>query len=133
MEQEKINKQIFDRIEYLEKMVFGAKIKDKILGKNKAVFLEADFSMGKRAFIKKYGKGLSGPKKFVLMLAYLSKGKIGGEVKIEDIKKNWNKMTSLFEGEFNTYYSTMAKDNNWADSKKHGVWFLVKDWKNIFA
>lgn len=133
MEQEQINKQIFDRIENIEKIVFGTKTKNKISGGGKAVSLEMDFNMGKRAFIKKYGKGLSGPKKFVLMLAYLAKGKIDGEVKIEDIKKNWNKMTSLFEGEFNTYYSTMAKDNNWADSKKYGIWFLVKDWKSIFS
>lgn len=100
---------------------------------------EVDFDMNERAFIKKYSKGLSGPRKFVLILAYLVKGKIGEEKPIVEIKKHWNKMTALFKtrrgetGKFNTYYSTTAKDNNWVDSKKYGFWHLISNWTEIFS
>lgn len=130
MVQEQINKQIFGRLEKLENEVFKSKTKNS---QPEAEFSKIDFDMSKRAFIKKYGKRLSGPKKFVLMLSCLVKGKVGGEISMEEIKKHWDKMTSLFGGKFNTYYSTTAKDNNWADSKKHGTWFLTKDWQNIFS
>jgi len=50
-----------------------------------------NFSMNKRAFIKKYSKGMSGPKKFVLILAYLVKGEIGKEKSLDEIKKHWKK------------------------------------------
>jgi len=133
MNQKEINKQIFKRLEKLEQIVFKIKQKDKVQHENQTNFFKIDFNISKRAFIKKYSKGLSGPKKFVLMLACLVRGKIGDETSIKEIKKNWNKMTSLFEGKLNSYYSTTAKDNNWADSKKHGVWFLTKDWKKIFS
>lgn len=130
MTQEQINKQIFRRLEKIEHTVFVPKTKKSNMRKVKTT--KIDFNISKRAFIKNYGEGLSGPKKFVLMLAYLTKGKIGDEKSIEEIKNNWNKMTSLFECEYNSYYSITAKDNNWADSKKYGIWFLVKDWEKIF-
>ncbi|MDP2947459.1 MAG: hypothetical protein Q8N88_05075 [Nanoarchaeota archaeon] len=93
---------------------------------------KVDFDMSERAFIKKYSKGMSGHKKFVLILTYLVKGKIGEEKLVGEIKKHWNKMTTLLGGEFNAYYSTTAKDNNWVDSKNYGFWFLTKHWKEIF-
>lgn len=133
MTQEQINKQIFARLEKIERIIFESK-KNKNARKNKGDNnTEINFGLSERAFMKKYGKDLSGPKKFVLLLAYFVKGKIGEEISIEEVKKKWEKMTSLCGGKFNTYYSTTAKDNNWADSKKYGVWFLTKDWKEIFA
>jgi len=113
-------------------------ISEKKIQQSKYFSGEIDFDMNERAFIKKYGKGMSGPKKFVLILAYLVKGEVGKEKSIKEIRKHWSKMTSLLKnrrgekGEFNTYYSTTAKDNNWVDSKKYGFWFLTEDWKKIF-
>ena len=88
--------------------------------------------MGERAFIKKHSKSISGPKKFVLILAYLVKGEIGKEKSLEEIKRHWNKMTSLLKGKFNPFYSVTAKDNSWVDSKKYAFYFLTSDWKEIF-
>jgi len=111
----------------------------KLPGTTAAIPTKSDFDMSERAFIKKYSKRISGgPKKFVLILAYLVKGEIGKEKSIEEIKKHWNKMTSLLKkkgekGEFNSYYSITAKDNNWVDSKKHGFFHLTNDWTKIFS
>lgn len=100
--------------------------------RSKAFSVEVDFNMNERAFIKKYGKGMSGPRKFVLILAYLVKGKVGQEKSLSEIENHWNKMTSLVRGKFNRFYSARAKENNWVDSKKTGFYQLTSDWKKIF-
>ena len=110
----------------------------KSLGTELAVSMRINFNMNKRAFIKKYGKGMSGPKKFVLILAFLVKGEIRKDKSIREIKKHWNKMTFLLKkkgekGVFNAYYSTTAKDNNWVDSKKSGLYHLTPSWIGIFS
>ncbi len=133
MTQEQINKQILARLEKIERAIFKSKKNGGAENKKSYDNVKIDFELSERAFVKKYGKDLSGPKKFVLLIAYFVKGKIGEEISIEKIKKKWEKMTSLCGGKFNTYYSTTAKDNNWADSKKYGIWFLTKDWKEIFV
>jgi len=51
---------------------------------------------------------------------------------LEEIKRHWNKMTSLLKGKFNPFYSVTAKDNSWVDSKKYAFYFLTSDWKEIF-
>jgi hypothetical protein len=97
-----------------------------------------NFDMNKKAFIKQYGKGLSAPRKFVLLLAYLVKGEISKEKSTEEIKKHWNKLKSVLKNQkkekmkFNTYYVDVAKSNNWIDSKKHGFYYLTSDWEEIF-
>jgi hypothetical protein len=70
-----------------------------------------DFSLNERAFIKKHAKGLSGPKKFVLLVAYLAKGQASKAVTIKELTKNWNRMTSsnLLGGKFNPFYTNVAK------------------------
>jgi hypothetical protein len=89
---------------------------------------EIDFSLPERAFIKTHSKGLSGQKKFVLLLAYLVEGKIGAEVLLSDIQSHWNKMTSHL-GEFNRAHSLRAKDSGWVDTKRKGAYFLCQRWK----
>ena len=107
-------------------------ISEKKIQQSKCFSGEIDFDMNERAFIKKYGKGMSGPKKFVLILAYLVKGKVGQEKSLSEIENHWNKMTSLVGGKFNRFYSARAKENNWVDSKKTGFYQLTSDWKKIF-
>ena len=133
MKQGQSNVEIMKRIEKLEAVVFGPKKTVAKLSKSAGLAFDLDFGINNRAFVKKYSKRLSGPKKFILILSYLAKGQTKTEVSIDKIKKDWGKMKSLFGGEFNAFYSTTAKDNNWANSEKHGLWFLTKDWKNIFS
>ena len=90
---------------------------------------ELDFTMSTRAFIKRYAKGMSGPKKFTLLLAHLAKGDANKSIKFDLIKKHWKK--GLFGGEINTFYSTQAKDKDWVDSKKKEEYSLRPSWKEI--
>jgi len=96
---------------------------------------DIDFTKPIRPFIKLYSKGMSGPKKFSLLLAYLVKGDTKKEVSLEEIEKQWNRMTSpsLLGMEFNRFYSGQAKDNDWVDSKKTGVYYLRPSWKEILS
>lgn len=91
---------------------------------------ELDFTMSARAFIKRYAKGMSGPKKFTLLLAHLAKGDADKSIKFDVIKKHWKK--GLFGGEINSFYSTQAKDKDWIDSKKKEEYNLRPSWKEIF-
>jgi len=94
---------------------------------------DLDFDVHERAFVKTHARGLSGPKKFVLLVAYLAKGKVGTEVSVKEVEKRWNKMTAsnLLDGEFNTYYSTTGKENGWVNTKKQGVYVLRPSWTQV--
>jgi hypothetical protein len=92
-----------------------------------------DFSLNERAFVKKYARSLSGMKRFVLLVAYLAKGKHGAEVSLKDVQKNWNKMkgADLLGGRFNTKYSTTAKDTGWVNSPRYAVYTLQPSWVEV--
>jgi len=94
-----------------------------------------DFTMPIRPFVKKYAKGMSGPKKFTLILAYMVKGDKSIQISLESIKNSWDKMTSgsLLGMKFNRFYSGQAKDNDWVESKKSGNYNLRPSWMDIFA
>jgi len=93
-----------------------------------------DFSVNERNFIKTHAKGLSGPKKFVLMLAYLTKGKVGLDTPVSAVRSRWGKMTAqnLMGYDFNVKYPNEAKTQGWVDSKKNGVYHLREKWTEIF-
>lgn len=92
-----------------------------------------DFTVNARAFVKAHARGLSGQKKFVLLLSYLAKGKVGEEVELKNIQKHWNRMTAptLLGCKFNTFYSNTAKDNGWVNTRKAGVYVLASSWKKV--
>jgi len=90
-----------------------------------------DFSMSLRAFAKKFGKGLSGPKKFVLLVAYLAKGKSATTVQLAAVEKTWNKLTSQLGGKFNNAYATRAREGDWVDTEKSGAYRLRPSWAEI--
>lgn len=94
-----------------------------------------NFNLNIRHFVKQRAKTLSGPKKFVLILAYLAQGKTDKEVSLNDVEKAWGKMTSktLLAMEFNRFYPTSAKESGWIDSTKKGFYHLTKSWQQIFA
>lgn len=94
---------------------------------------QLDFSIPIRAFIKKYAKGMSGPKKFTLLLTYLVKGDSTKIVKLIEIKKYWNRMTksSLLGMKFNLFYPSQARENDWVETKKQAEYSLRPSWRNI--
>lgn len=93
-----------------------------------------DFSKPIRPFIKQHAGGLSGPKKFTLVLAYLAGGDAGKKVALEDIHTCWSRMTArgLLGMKFNRFYSATAKDNDWVNTEKNGLYHLRPSWKDIF-
>ena len=90
-----------------------------------------DFDKPLRPFIKQYARGLSGPKKFVLLLSRLAGGELRKEIDIEAIQKHWNKMKakSLLGLEFNHFYPARAGENDWVETKKKGFYNLRPNWK----
>ena len=93
-----------------------------------------DFEKPVRAFIKAHANNLSGTKKFVLLVARLAQGDLRKEVSLQEVQKQWKRMTSksLLGMDFNTFYSTEAREKDWVDSKKKGLYNLRPSWKDIF-
>lgn len=124
--------QIISRIEKLEKAVFGRHGEGGGKIKKRKGMLSIDFSLNLRAFAKRYAASKSGPKKFVLLVAYFSKGQVGSNVKVHDIKKEWDKMRGKnMLGKFNRFYSNQAKTQGWLDSKEYSTYCLTKEWKEV--
>jgi len=138
---QKILKQILNRLENLEdrvKKLESLKGEDaqfkraKRVPENKRLI---NFDINARAFVKKYVKGMSYPKKFTLLIAYLSKGKISIEVSLRNVEKLWRRMTAkdLLKAKFNRSYSTKAKTQGWIkEGTKPGFYCLTSNWMNIF-
>ena len=93
--------------------------------------IQLDFDRPLRPFMKSYSKGLSGPKKFVLLLSCLAKGDLRKEVSLREIQGHWNRKTSLLEMNFNRFFPAQAKDNDWVESKKKGLYNLRPIWRDI--
>ena len=87
-----------------------------------------DFTLPTRAFIKRYARGLSGARKFTVLLAALAGGKAGVEVSFKEIQKTWNRMTEPLGGKFNPAHTTRAKDKGWVDTPKTGFYILRPSW-----
>ncbi len=124
-------KEIINRIEKLEKAVFGnGKKAKKIHPKTSA--LDINFSINERNFVKKYAVDKSGPKKFTLLLAYLVNGEVDKNFELSEIKNRWNKMSAKsMLGKFNMFYPNDAKNRGWINSKEYGKYNLTKEWKNV--
>ena len=94
------------------------------------------FDMNERAFVKRHATNLSGgPKKFVLVLAFLAKGDTSKEVSLNQIEQMWNRMKSkaLLGMKFTRFFPSTAKENGWVNSQKRGFYNLDRSWKNIFV
>lgn len=91
-----------------------------------------NFKINSRAFFKKYGKGLSGPKRFVLVVAYLGKGNKQSNITSDEVKNCWNKHQKLLGGRLTTgVYGTRAKEDGWLDAAKNGSFHLADSWQEI--
>ena len=84
-----------------------------------------------RNFAKEYSKRMGGPQRFTLLLAKMSRGKIGTPIDLKEIANTWGKMTALL-GKYNGAYATRAKEYGWVDSPKMGSYVLTSTWKTIF-
>lgn len=127
---------LITRIDRLEAEVFGAKFKHTKESANisaKTKNPKLDFSINIRAFVKRFVADKSGPKKFVLLLAYLAKGEAGKNVVLGDIRKEWNKMSGKnLLGKFNRFYPNEAKTQGWVDSKEYGTYCLADSWQESY-
>lgn len=120
--------QILSRLEKLETAVFTKKNEKKV---KKQTFESLNFSLNIRAFAKRYGTGSSGPKKFVLLVAYLAKGDLANNIDLGTIKKEWDKMSAkTMLGKFNRFYSSEAKNQGWVDSREYGTYCLTDEWQS---
>lgn len=125
---------LITRIERLEAEVFGNKTRPNKVNEKKAIRknTKLDFSINIRAFVKKFANEKGGPKKFVLLLAFITKGKVGQDVALIDIRKEWNRMSGKnMLGKFNRSYTNEAKIKCWVNTKKHGTYCLTENWQEI--
>ena len=108
--------------------------KEPHYAKKKSSLKSLDFSMGIRGFVKRHAKGMSGPKKFTLLLAYLAKGDLKKTIPFVEIKRHWNNLTakSLLGMEFNSFFPSSAKESDWVKTEKNGSYNLRPSWKAIF-
>jgi len=134
--QKKFEDIVIHRIKRLETAVFGVKNSPE---QNKrsvenSMEMEIDLEMPIRAFMKKYARSKSGPKKFTLLLSRLSKGNLDKEVSLKELERIWNRMAgkSLLGGKFNRFYPAEARDKDWVDLRKKGTYSLRPSWRNIF-
>lgn len=95
--------------------------------------IDFDFEIPLRPFIKRHARGLSGPKKFVLLLAWLTKGDENKEIPLVELRARWDKMkgASLLGFKFNRFYSAEAYENNWVEKTKRGMYKLQLGWHKI--
>jgi hypothetical protein len=92
---------------------------------------QLDYGLNERAFMKAHGR-MSGQRKFVLLTAYIARGKVGAEVTLGDIQRLWKRMTARL-GRFNLSYTIRAKENGWVNTRKKGVYMLTTSWKGALA
>lgn len=123
--------EIKDRLEKLERAVFGSEAKEV---STEVRVNGLDFSLNQRAFIKKYSSGFNGKEFFTLILAYLSGGKELAPVDISQIKTVWKSCAGIIGAPYASTFSTRAKENGWADAAKdtRGSYMLGKHWQDIF-
>jgi hypothetical protein len=89
------------------------------------------FSLNSRAFMNKYARGMTGSRKFTLLLAHLAQGKVDQEISRERVASEWNRMKSVLGGPYNGAHATRAKAEGWIDSAKWGHYQLSDSWKEV--
>ncbi len=93
---------------------------------------EINFSQGERPFFKNnINKKMNGQKKFTFVVAYLAKGKLNKKIKLVEVENTWKKAKKFITTGFHSEYGTRAKDDEYLDSPKQGVYILTSKWKNI--
>ncbi len=59
---------------------------------------------------------------------------MGKKVSLEEVERQWSRMTAkgLLGIKFNRFYSAKAKDNDWVNTEKNGLYHLRPSWQSIF-
>jgi len=91
-----------------------------------------DLSLPRRAFLKRYAEG-GGPRKFTVLLAHMTQGESGVEVKREDIEREWHRNKGVLGGPLQNIYSTRSKEKGWTDSPKRGSFVLRPEWRGALG
>jgi len=91
---------------------------------------EPDFELPVRAFVKRYAKNLSGPRKYAVLVARLSGGTLGQAVSPREVERQWRSMTEPMGGDYNAAYASRAKNEGWVDAPDRNSIVLLKDWTN---
>jgi len=92
---------------------------------------ELDFSLPVRPFMNEYADGLSGSKKFTLLVAHFAKGEVDALVDRAEVVDAWNKMIGLLGGKFNGAHESRAKDSGWVYVPASGQLALLKKWRQV--
>lgn len=108
----------------------SAAAKRRVAKAPRVVSARSDFSKPARAFMHLHGRNRSGHEAFALLMAWMTKGETGKEVRVEDLRREWDRMRGVLGG-FATIYATRAKDNAWVDSPERGVFVLLPDWEEL--
>lgn len=98
---------------------------------NRASSASLDFDLEPRPFMKRYGGGLSGPERLILLVAHFAKGVINSPVARTEVVRQWGKMKALMGGSYNGAYDTRARDTAWLRSPKAGVFELREGWEKV--
>jgi hypothetical protein len=94
---------------------------------------DMDLALPVRAFVNRYAKGLSGPRKFTLLVGRLCNGEVGTSVSAQAVERHWNSMKELMGGPYNPAYSTRSKNEGWVDTPERGKVVLLMDWKHALT
>jgi len=92
-----------------------------------------DFSLPRRAFLKKHASG-GGPRKFAILLAHMTGGKTGIEVTRDAVEKEWARNKGVLGGDFQDMYTTRSKGEGWTDAGKvRGTFVLRAEWRGALT
>jgi len=95
---------------------------------------DIEVTLGIRPFLKRHVTAkTSGPKKFVILLAWMAKASTSKEVKLDDLAQQWAAVKGPIRGTYQRVYATRAKDAIWADTPRPGVFKLLPNWKAAFT
>jgi hypothetical protein len=91
---------------------------------------DIDFSTPARPFMKSFA-GLSGARKFVLLVAWMSKGDPETQVSLSEVENLWHSMSGMLKATFNRKFTSDAKESDWVQTKKVGFYNLRPSWKEV--
>lgn len=95
--------------------------------------VDLDFTLPVRPFMNECADGLSGSKKFALLVAHFAKGEVDVAVDRTEVVDAWNKMTGLLGGKFNGAHESRAKDSGYIYVPAVGKLALLKKWRQAVS
>jgi hypothetical protein len=97
-----------------------------------SVAQEIDFTRPIRPYMKTF-VDLSGSRKFVLLLAWLAKGDPEKQIPLADVQSQWDNMSGMLKIKFNRKFSSEAREADWVDTRKSGLYNLRPNWTKVLT